>query len=86
MDSQLAPGSEEECLAGLGLALLGGGAAGGYWVLPSGLWEMGVLLLRGHGLWGVDLVLSPLSLWAGCNWFQPTPLSPHHPLHHQKDL
>ena len=29
MDSQLAPGSEEECLAGLGLALLGGGAAGG---------------------------------------------------------
>lgn len=32
MDSQLAPGSEEECLAGLGLALLGGGAAGGCWV------------------------------------------------------
>lgn len=59
------------------------GAAGS---LPSGLWEMGGLLLRGHGLWGVDLVPSPPSLWAGYNWSQPTPLSPHHPLHHQKDL
>lgn len=86
MDSQLAPGSEEEHLAGLGLALLGGGAAGGYWVFTFRFVGNGCPFTTRTRPVGVDLVLSPLSLWAGCSWFQPTPLSPHHPLHHQKDL
>ena len=59
------------------------GAAGS---LPSGLWEVGALSLRGHGLWVGGISPShPPSSWAGCNWSQPTPLSPRRPLHHQKE-
>lgn len=66
MDSQLAPGSEEECLAGLGLALLGGGAAGGCWIFTFGFVGSGCpLATRTRPVGGGNLSLSPAILVGG---------------------